>query len=48
MEDKGRWRGEGSGGTSEGEKNNERQWTLKNNLRALKERGWEVAETPGG
>ena len=38
MEDKGRWRGEGSWGKLEGEVNHERLWTLKNNLKGLK--GW--------
>ena len=34
MEDKGRWRGEGSGGKLEEEGKYERLWTLKKNLRA--------------
>ena len=40
MEDKGRWRGEGSWGKLEVEVSHERLWTLKSNLRVLK--GWGV------
>ena len=39
MEDKGRWRGEGSSWKLEGELNHERLWTPRNNLRVLKGRG---------
>ena len=35
-ENMGRWRREGSWGKLEGEVNNERLWTLKNNLKGLK------------
>ena len=44
-EDMGRWRGEVSWGKSERGTNQERLWTLRNNLRVLEGRG---AGEPGG
>ena len=46
MEDKGRWRGEGSWGKLEGEMNHKRLWTLENNLSGLS--GLKVGVSGGG
>ena len=47
-EDIGRRRGEGSWEKSEGEKNHERLWTLRNKLRVLEGRGSGGLGEPGG
>ena len=44
----GTWRGEVSWGKAEREMNNERLWTLRNNLRVFEERGIRGLSKSGG